>query len=368
MDNELGVAFEFVQLPNGLVMGKYPVTQAQWQLVMGSNPSEFKGPNNPVERVSWDDTQDFCQKLSEITGEFFVLPTSEEWEYACRAGSTTRFSFGDDEGQLGDYAWYWLNSNGITHPVGQKKPNQWGLYDMHGNVWEWTATGRDKGHNVLGGEWFEKLPTQSLRGGGWFNDAVVCSSSGRSRSTPGDSDSDVGFRIMHGGSYIGHGCHSDCKIPSPDETQVSSLGFRLLVGGNWYSSAVFCRSEIRNGRTSGYCNSGVGFRVIRGGSCESFSANCPSAIRGHSATDCGRHRDDVGFRIVKGGSWFDASACSRISSRLRFTPGYRDDLVGFRIVRGGCLSTSAEYCSSDECGNYTPGFTNYGAGFRITKL
>ncbi|MFM7577062.1 MAG: formylglycine-generating enzyme family protein, partial [Microcystaceae cyanobacterium] len=119
-------------------LGKYPVTQEQYQAVMGNNPSRFKdNPKNPVEQVSWDDAKAFCQKLQELTGKSFRLPTEAEWEYACRAGTQTRYYFGDDESQLGDYAWYNANSDSKTHPVGQKKPNAWGLYDTHGNVWEW---------------------------------------------------------------------------------------------------------------------------------------------------------------------------------------------------------------------------------------
>jgi formylglycine-generating enzyme required for sulfatase activity len=115
---------------NSFAIGKYPITQEQYQAVMGNNPSHFKNnPLNPVENVSWDDAQAFCQKLSEITGKNYRLPAEAEWEYACRAGTTSDY--------YGDYAWYKGNSQQTTHPVGQKKPNAWGLYDMRGNVWEW---------------------------------------------------------------------------------------------------------------------------------------------------------------------------------------------------------------------------------------
>ena len=114
-----------------------PVTQAQYEAVMGDNPSHFKDPDNPVENVSWDDAMKFCEKLKQRTGQEFMLPSEAQWEYACRAGSSSKYCFGDAEEELGDYAWYDKNSEGRTHPAGRKKPNAWGLYDMHGNVWEW---------------------------------------------------------------------------------------------------------------------------------------------------------------------------------------------------------------------------------------
>ena len=131
-----------VTLTTPFEMGVHEVTQQQYELVMGKNPSLFKGAQNPVERVRWKDAVEFCRKLSALTDEKasggnYRLPTAAEWEYACRAGTTTAFCFGDDESGLGDYSWYNENSSNRSHPVGEKKPNQWSLCDMHGNVSEW---------------------------------------------------------------------------------------------------------------------------------------------------------------------------------------------------------------------------------------
>ncbi|MBS3764809.1 MAG: SUMF1/EgtB/PvdO family nonheme iron enzyme, partial [Planctomycetes bacterium] len=135
-------AVHTVRITKPFYMGVTEVTQEQWQAVMGENRENpsffyFDGKQNPVETVSWNDLTEFCKKLSQRTGRRVRLPTEAEWEYACRAGNTTAYCFGDSKRQLGDYAWYDDNSNSKTHPVGQKKANDWGLYDMHGNVCEW---------------------------------------------------------------------------------------------------------------------------------------------------------------------------------------------------------------------------------------
>lgn len=118
-------------------MQQTTVTQKQWKEVMGSNPSRIKGDDLPVTNVSWYEAKEFCRRLSEKTGDVYRLPTEAEWEYACRAGSQRQWCFGNDEKKLEEYAWYYKNSDNTIHPVAQKKPNTWGLYDMHGNVWEW---------------------------------------------------------------------------------------------------------------------------------------------------------------------------------------------------------------------------------------
>ena len=127
-----------VRLSRPFYLGMYSMIQRQWEAVMGSNPSRFQGPEHPVEQVSWDKVQEFIRSLNTHEGRaLYRLPTEAEWEYAARAGATGAYCFGDDVTQLSQYAWYEDNARGTTHPVGQLRPNAWGLYDMHGNVWEW---------------------------------------------------------------------------------------------------------------------------------------------------------------------------------------------------------------------------------------
>ena len=190
-------------------MGKHEVTQGEYLDVMGSNPSYFKGDTNrPVEQVSWVDATNFCARLTAReraagrlgASDVYRLPTEAEWEYGARAGSTTRFSYGDDPGyvKLGDYAWFSGNSGSTTHPVGLKLPNAWGLHDMSGNVWEWCL------------DWYGSYPGGSLtdprgpdtgsnrvdRGGGWGGGGRGCRSAYRNGDTPDSRNGDLGFRVV----------------------------------------------------------------------------------------------------------------------------------------------------------------------------
>ena len=195
---------------NGFWMGKYEVTQAQWETIMKNNPSYFTGADRPVEQVSWNDAQAFLKKLNasvETHGRAslqFRLPSEAEWEYAARAGTQTAYSFGDDPNQLGDYAWYGYENNAgkQTHPVGQKKPNAFGLYDMHGNVWEWcqdTYGYGDYNETPKDGSAYGSLGDKKaklLRGGSWNYEPSNVRSATRNRNVPDNQNHIIGIRVV----------------------------------------------------------------------------------------------------------------------------------------------------------------------------
>ncbi len=188
-----------VTISQPFYIGKYEVTQAQWQSVMGNIPSYFKdcGGNCPVEQVSWDDAQNFINKLNEGNDGFrYRLPTEAEWEYACRAGTT-----GDYAGDLDSMAWHSANSGSKTHLVGAKQPNGFGLYDMHGNVWEWCEDWYHSNYDGApsdGSAWLSggEQKYRVLRGGSWVNLAAYLRSALRGLNTPVIRLSIVGFRLV----------------------------------------------------------------------------------------------------------------------------------------------------------------------------
>jgi len=170
-----------VRITKPFYLGVYEVTQAEYEKVMVENPSYDKGATNPVEMVSWDDATEFCKRLSTKEGRTYRLPTEAEWEYACRAGTTTKYSFGDDAASLGKYAWYLDNSALKAHPVGEKKANAWGLHDMHGNVWEWCQDwyGGYPVAEVTNPRGPEEATSRVFRGGCWLFGAGGCRSAFR---------------------------------------------------------------------------------------------------------------------------------------------------------------------------------------------
>ena len=187
-----------VTLTNDYYMGKYEVTQALWQAVMGSNPSKFKSRNLPVEQVSWDDCQEFINKLNSITGRRFRLPTEAEWEYAARGGKKSKGYQYSGSSKMSEVAWYTANSGSKTHPVGKKQANELGLYDMTGNVLEWCQ------------DWYGSYVSSSqtnptgafsgffrvFRGGSWYGNAGNCRSSCRDSYNPDNRNFDLGLRLV----------------------------------------------------------------------------------------------------------------------------------------------------------------------------
>jgi formylglycine-generating enzyme required for sulfatase activity len=195
-----------VTLTRGFWLGSQPVTQAQWQAVMEHNPSSFRGPDRPVEQVSWEDVLEFCKRLSEQDGQHYRLPTEAEWEYACRAGTTTPFAFGDtlasDQANYDANFTYDGGATGLyreqTTPVHFFQPNRWGLHDMHGNVWEWCD------------DWYGEYPrgpmrdpqgpeaghVKVVRGGSWSCPPRYCRSAFRFWFAPAYRSRYLGFRVV----------------------------------------------------------------------------------------------------------------------------------------------------------------------------
>ncbi|NCA72185.1 MAG: hypothetical protein EOM91_19340, partial [Sphingobacteriia bacterium] len=226
-------------------VGQYPVTFEEYdrfcEATQRDKPSAWRGGRGrrPAIFISWDDAQAYCDWLSEQTGEVYRLLTEAEWEYACRAGTETKWSCGDDESCLAEHAWYSVNSEGGTHPVGERRPNAWQLYDMHGNVWEWCA------------DWYaEAIYKKPAADGGIVSGGVAASTgdgaSGAASARSGDatvvSENPSGpatgsDRALRGGSWGGVAdlCRSACRIGWPPSIRSANLGFRLSRTGPWRS-------------------------------------------------------------------------------------------------------------------------------------
>ena len=202
-----------VTLTKSFYLQRTEVTQGQWQKIMGSNPSFFVdcGADCPVERVSWYEVHEFIDNLNEVTGQRYRLPTEAEFEYASRAGSAKAFGNGEisevacrKDPVLDSMGWYCYNSDEKTHPVARKQANSWGLYDMHGNLWEWCEDSHNDTHNVIDypvGAVKDPISVNSgdnrvIRGGSWHNDAWFARSGNRDWSKPHYRNDFVGFRLV----------------------------------------------------------------------------------------------------------------------------------------------------------------------------
>jgi formylglycine-generating enzyme required for sulfatase activity len=206
-----------VTISKDYYLGATEVTQGQYEKVMGINPSHFQkgfirksdSSMYPVEQVSWEDAVEFCEKLSELpeekkAGRVYRLPTEAQWEYACRAGSKSAYSFGESSKSLGNYACFNENSNGQTHPVGEKKANAWGLYDMHGNVWEWCSDGYGEYPKAAVSDPVgpREGSGRVIRGGSWLIGAAYCRSADRYWINPSRWFSYYGLRVALSSSGI----------------------------------------------------------------------------------------------------------------------------------------------------------------------
>ena len=230
-----------VWISRGFWMNQYEVTQGEYREIMGANPSSFTGNDRlPVENVTWTQAVDYCAKFTTReqnagrlpTGSVYRLPTEAEWEYACRAGTTTRFGFGDDSENdlfnlLRAFAWFDLNAGGKTHLVGEKAPNRWGLFDMHGNVWEWCGDwhGEYQGGSVSDPKGASSGSFRVIRGGGWSDTGGNSRSAKRNNNSPSNQNNNLGFRALLAPAQPGAESnfrltrHPSCPAASPTAWQ-----------------------------------------------------------------------------------------------------------------------------------------------------
>jgi formylglycine-generating enzyme required for sulfatase activity/tRNA A-37 threonylcarbamoyl transferase component Bud32 len=338
--NSIGI--EFVPLPAGkfqmgegpsavavtltrpFLLGKTEVTRGQWQQVMGTTPwageTGVSGADLPAVNVSWEDTREFCEELTDRerssgklqASELYRLPTEAEWEYACRAGTTTTFSFGDDESKLGDFAWFIVNSGNKGHPAGTKQPNPWGLHDMSGNVWEWCSDWYD---GTLAGGVDPVGPAEGskrvLRGGSWENGPTNSRSADRYNHPTSSRSYALGFRVVRSQSRSGlpEAAESGPGLSNACEVLAAKKDIEGLAGGatafmppkgNGRSGARGIALPAPNNWNS--AGSRWTFGYVARGSAQGFQLAHPHK-QGHVVVTFSRRKKTV--TVVPGGSWKD---------------------------------------------------------------
>ena len=416
--DEFSVAgIDMVRIPDsaeykGLYFGKYEVTQAQWQAIMGNNPSFFTGDSSrPVEQVSWNECQEFIKKLNaraevKQAGLTFFLPTSELWKYACRAGSTGKYDLLADgrEGSLDEMGWYEENSGRKTHPVGQKKPNAWGLYDMHGNVWEWTASKDDSNDDRF------------CCGGSWYNGAENCEADYEIICNPDFSFDFLGFRLaaqlsINVGNQRLNNKEEKTVIQAPTELEtIKVVGIEMvrIPDSSEHKGLYFGKYEVTQAQWQAIIGNNPSFNkgdlsrpveLVSWNECQEFIKKLNAraevkqaglifflpteeqweyACRAGSTGDYGLLADGLEGTLDKIG-WYNGN------SRLKTHPvGQKKpnawglyDMHGnvwewtasendnYRIYRGGCWNDYAGDCEADYRNFYYPDYRYYGLGFRL---
>ena len=298
-----------VKISKGFWVGQTEVTQAQYRAITDKVPGKWKGDNLPANHVNWDEAMEFCRKLSQKEGLTYTLPTEAQWEYACRAGTKTAFSFGDSESKLKDYAWYGKslsfpdNLEGKTDSVGQKKPNAFGLYDTHGNVTEWCSDWYD-------GDYYKNSPEvdptgpdsgdfRVIRGGSWVGHARSCQSSFRGRLQPDWRLNSVGFRVVLLAAGCGNIIEEACKT--------ADGGFKPIFNGKdlseWegdpqYAQFWSVQDGTITGQNTGNLNKTI-FLFWRGGDVDDFELR----LSYRTEFEQGAGNSGIQFRSRKTDDW-----------------------------------------------------------------
>ena len=315
---------EMIAIPGkDYALGKYEVTQAEWQAVMGNNPSHFSscGDNCPVENVSWNDVHEFIQKLNQKTGRQYRLPIGSEWEYACYGGSQTEYCGGND---INAVAWYHGNSGGQTHPVGQKQANGYGLYDMSGNVWEWMENKYDSEH-----DW------RVVRGGSWFNTPQFVRAAARSEGDATDRGNDYGFRLAR--TLPPHVASDGSEAIKEEEAKVQ-VPVMIAIPGKNYEMGKF---EVTRGQFAEFVNE-TGYDT--GGKCWTYEGGKAEERSGRNWRNLGFTQDDN--HPVSCVNWNDAQAyISWLSKKAGKQYRLPKEIEWEYACYGG---SQTEYCGSND--------------------